>query len=344
MSDTLILDVVAALRALSRSNANPAQAVAQIRALAGSCVELVFERDAITDEHQFDAVIDLPDGAVVIRCCPDRGAPFILRGAERMGDRELVRVDDEVLPVSQAIALLDFVWRERPVMRRLLDVCIIQAALRVNPVELRDDQVQAALDAIRVANGLHEAEATVRWMNERGMTHEALEAYAVDQAQIRALRDRIVGAAVPPHFAAHRAEYDSATLAAVALSDDPSHCALIERAMTDGMDLTALLGLAVAAGYAPTRDAPVIARVRRRELTGALRAAVFEASAGRLRVVREPQRITVVHVFAVDAAELDDATAELISAELFEGWLAQRRGQARIEWNWGTADHTSSRE
>ncbi len=338
--DALIVEVIAALRALSRSSATPAQAAVQLRALAGPRVELVHERDAATDRYQLDAIVELADGAAVVRYCPDRGAPFVLRGAERMTDRDLVQVDGEVMSVSEAIALLDFIWRERPVMRRLLDACLLQAALRADPVELCDDQVQAALDAIRAANGLYSAEATRRWMAERGITHEALEARAADQAAIRALRDRVVGAAVAGHFAAHRAEYDGATLARVALPDDPEHRARVEHAVARGMDLTALLGLAVAAGYAPPEDAPVVARVRRRELTGALCAAVFDAQSGRLHVVREPPRITVVHVFAVHPAELDDATAELIAAELFDDWLAQRRSRARIEWNWGTADRT----
>lgn len=338
--DAQLLTVIAALRALSRSSATPAQAAAQIRALAGPGVELVHERDAATGRTEFDAIVDLPDGAAVVRYCPDRGAPFILRGAERLSDRDLVRVDGEVMSVSHAIALLDFVWRDRPVMRRVLDACILQAALRADPIVPRDDQVQAALDAIRAANGLYSAEATRRWMAERGITHEALEAHAVDQAAIRALRDRVVGAAVADHFAAHRVDHDRATLARIAFPDSPDHRALVERAVTDGMDLTAVLGLAVAAGAAPAQDDPVVVRVRRRDLSGALRAAVFDAPGGRLRVVREPLRIAVVHVFAVHPAELDDATAELIADELFSDWLAQRRSQARIEWNWGTADRT----
>lgn len=338
--DAVILEVIAALRALSRSSATPAEATAQLRALAGPRIELIHERDAASDRYQFDAIVDLPDGAAVVRYCPDRSAPFILRGAERLGDRDLVQVDGEVLSVSEAIALLDFIWRDRPVMRRLLDACLLQAALRADPVELRDDQVQAALDAIRATNGLYSAEATRRWMAERGITHEALEARAADQAAIRALRDRVVGGAVAGHFAAHHAEYDAATLARVALPDDPEHRARVEHAVARGMELTELLGLVIAAGYAPSMDAPVVARVRRRELTGALRAAVFDAAGGHLRVVREPPRITVVHVFAVHPAELDDATAELIATELFDDWLAQRRGQARIEWNWGTVDRT----
>lgn len=339
--DTLIPIVVATLRDLARSGATPSQAVVRMRTEAGDGVELVYERDPAANASHFDAIIELPDGAVTIRYCPDRGAPFALRGAERLSDRDLVRVDGEVLPVSQAIALLDFIWCERPVMRRLLDVCIIQAALRAKPAELTDDGVQAALDRIRLANGLHDAGETLRWMTERGMTHEMLEAYAEDQAAILALRHRLVGGRIAPHFAMHRAEYDLATFARITFPDDVVHRELIERGLAARTDLATLIGLASSTGSLATQDPPAIVRARRRELSGAQREVVFETAANQLRVIREPQRLTVVQVFARHAAELDDATADLIADELFAEWLAQRRGAARIEWNWGTAERTA---
>jgi putative peptide maturation system protein len=340
--EDVIVAVVAALRQAVRSGSPVQDAAAQLRALTGASVELVQHRDPASGDVELDAIVELPDGGLVLRYCADRGAPFALRGAERLAERDLVRVDGEVLPVSQAIALLDFVWSERPVMRRLLDVCVIQAELRREPVALDAGRVQAALDRIRLANGLHTADATLRWMAERGMTHEALEAYAEDQAAILALRERVVGGRVPETLAARRADHDAATIAHLTLPDDAHHRALVERAQAERLDSLALLGLAIAAGYTPAPDAPVIRRVRRRELAAPVRDAVFGAVPGPLRVVREPGRITVVHVFAVEPALLDDATAEAIAADLFDDWLAARRAAAHIEWNWGTADRTAT--
>jgi putative peptide maturation system protein len=338
--DARILNIVAELRALARASAPPATARARIIAAGGPGVDLVHERDPGGASYHFDAILDEPDGAVTVRYCPDRGMPFAVRGAQRMSDRDLVQVDGEVLPVSHAVAMLDFVWSERPVMRRLIDACILQAALRAEPVDLDDGAVQTALDRIRAANGLHSAGDTQRWMAERGMTHEALEAYAEDQAAILALRDRVVGARVAAHFAAHRADHDTATLARVVLPDDARHRALVERVSAERLGLADAIGLAVDAGHVPTHDGTAIARVRRRELTQALRDAVFERAAGRLHVIRDGERLALIHVFAIRPAELDDATFELIAAELFEAWLAERRAAARIEWNWGSADRT----
>lgn len=336
-----ILAVVAELRALARAGATPAHARARIAAAGGPGVELVHERDAAGDTFHFDAILDEPGGAVAVRYCPDRGMPFALRGAERLSDRDLVQVDGEVLPVEQAIGLLDFVWCERPVMRRLLDVCVIQAALRAEPVEVDASAVQAALDRIRAANGLYRAADTQRWMAERGLTHEALEAHAEDQAAILALRDRVVGPGLAAQFADHRAEYDAATVAQIVLADTPEHRALAERAAVDRLGIAAAIGLAVGAGRAAGDDL-AITRVRRRELSGALREAVFERPAEQLHAVRDRDRLVLVHVFARHPAELDGATAELIAAERFDAWLAQRRAAARIVWNWGSADRTDA--
>jgi putative peptide maturation system protein len=332
--DPRIPAVIAELRNLAQAGATPAVARARI---AAARVALVNELDACGG-HQFDAIIDQPDGTLVIRCCPDRGVPFALHGAQRMSDRDLVRVDGEVLSVGQAIALLDFVWSERPLLRRLLDSCIVRAVLRAAPSELDDAAVQAALDRIRARNGLYSAEATRRWMAERRMTHEMLEVYAEEQAAILALRDRVVGASVAPHFAAHRADYDVAILARVVIPDDARHRALVEHILAERLGLAAAIGCVVGAARQLAPDELAITRVRRRDLTSALREAVFERPAEHLQAVGDGERLVLVHVLALHPAELDEATAEQIAAELFDAWLAQRRAAARVEWNWGPAD------
>lgn len=332
-----ILAVIAELWNLARSDATLAVARARIAAAGGSGVELVYERDACGG-HQFDAIVDQPDGALVIRCCPDRGVPFALHGAQRLSDRDLVRVDGEVLSVGQAIAMLDFVWSERPLLRRLLDICILRATLRAAPPELDDEAVQTALDRIRAGNGLYSAEATRRWMAERRMTPEMLEAYAEEQAAILALRDRVVGASVAPHFAAHHVDYDAATVAWVVIPNDAGHRSLLEHVLAGRLGFAAAVGLVLGAGRQLAPDELAITRVRRRELTAALREAVFERPAEQLHAISDGEHIILIHVFALHLAELDEATAEEISTELFDAWLAQQRAAARIEWNWGPAD------
>jgi putative peptide maturation system protein len=332
------------LCALARDRIQPEEAVRRFRALAaahgGARVELCYEPEAYGDAFHYDAIVDDADGATTLRHAADRGLPFIVRGAERLTDRDLVRVDAQVLKVRDAIALLDFVWADRPLVQRILDVCVIEAELERAPVEPDDDAVQAALDALRAANGLHSAAATERWLVERGMTHEAFERHACDQAAILALRERVAAAAggVEARFAERAASgaYDTATIACLTVVDDARGRAFVEEVAAAKLDF-----LGAAAAYAErfafeTRDdAPrLLERVTRAAFPAAFDAAT---ATGTLRIVRDAAAatFTLLHVFARRTAVFDAATRELVAEELFAEWLAARRAAATIEWNWG---------
>jgi putative peptide maturation system protein len=334
-SDARVLAVVAELRRLAREHVAPAQARARMRAL-GAGIELVHERDAYGDTYHYDAIVDEPEGVLTVGYAPDRGQPFLLRGAERLADRDLVRVDGQTLKVRDAIALLDFVWNERRLIERLLDVCLIEAELERAPVEPSDAAVQEALDRIRASQGLHSAAATERWMAERGLTHEALERYACEQAAILAVRERSVGAQVAERFAQSRAGYERASFMRLDVPDDEAGRAFVEEVLGTGLDLLAAAGAWMERH--PAARPPVVETRCRRELPTVLVKAVFACEPGRLGVGREEGRIVLVHVLALCSARLDEATRERVADELFAEWLAERRARARIEWNWGPSE------
>jgi putative peptide maturation system protein len=334
------------LRALARDGIQPDEAQRRFRTLAaahgGPKVELCFEPEAHGATFHYDAVVDEPEGATTLRYAADRGLPFVLRGAERLADRDLVRVGEQVLKVRDAIALLDFVWAERPLVNRLLDVCVIEAELERAPVELEDAAVQAAMDRLRTANGLFSAAATERWLAERGMTHEAFERHACDQAAILALRERVAPEpSVAARFAGRAASgaYDVATIARLVVADDARGRAFVEEIAAAKLDF---LGATAAYGerYAAVDDAPRLAE----RVTRATLPAAFEGPTGALRIVRDAASATfiVLHVFARRTAVLDDATRELVAEELFAEWLAGRRAAATIEWNWGPVRGTQA--
>jgi putative peptide maturation system protein len=325
MRDDVVQAVAAELRALAVEEVAPEAALPRMRALGqrlGAPVQLLFSREPYGDGWAYDAVVDEAGGAFVVRYCAERGVPFLLHAAERLGDRELLRVDGQALLVRDAVALLDFVWSERPLMRRLVDVCIIQAELERAPVEVDDAAVQAALDRLRATHGLYDAEATRRWMAERNLTHARLERWAVEQAEILALRDRLVGGDVEAHFAAHAADYDRALVARMTVPADARGRAFAEE---------------VAAARLPL---PAVEELLRGALAPALRRAVFDEPPGPLRVVRDGEALTLVQVESVTRAVLDDATRDRIADELFAAWLGRRRAAARIDWNWGHVERT----
>ena len=95
--DHFVLAALDELRALARDRIQPEEAERRFRTLAaahgGVKVELCFEPEAHGDAFHYDAVVDEPEGATTLRHAADRGLPFLLRGAERLADRDLVRVD-----------------------------------------------------------------------------------------------------------------------------------------------------------------------------------------------------------------------------------------------------------
>ena len=64
-------------------------------------------------------------------------------------------VNATVLQVDRAIALLDFIWDEAPILKRLVHTALIQEALEREPVELSDEELQRTMNAFRRSHRLY---------------------------------------------------------------------------------------------------------------------------------------------------------------------------------------------
>src|SRR5581483_7540265 len=133
-----------------------------------------------------------------------------LRAVHRWSDADLLRVNHKTLQIDQALGCLDFLWEDRRLMDRLVNVCLIEEELAREPIQLTDAELQQAMDGFRRAHRLFTAEATFQWMERRGMTHAQLEKYVADEAIVALLRERVTAGGIEPYFEAHRAEFDRA--------------------------------------------------------------------------------------------------------------------------------------
>ena len=61
------------------------------------------------------------EGTVSLSYCPERTLPWPLRGVQRWSEMNLVRVNATDPEVDQAVALLDFIWDDAPMLKRLVD-------------------------------------------------------------------------------------------------------------------------------------------------------------------------------------------------------------------------------
>lgn len=109
--------------------------------------------------------------------------------------------------------LIDYIWSDQRIIDGLVDSCLIRQALAAAELPPPSDaELQRAVDEFRRRHGLLTSQATLEWLERRGMTYEQLEFYVADAAQVRALRSAMLGDAVRLHFDRHQRELRRATL------------------------------------------------------------------------------------------------------------------------------------
>jgi putative peptide maturation system protein len=339
-----VIDTLDYLMSIVREGTEPEEAKSGLRPLqrrhSDVAMHLIWEEEAYDRSHHYDALLNLPEGGTVsISYCEDRAKPWPLRGVLRWSDADLLRVNNNVLKVDQAIACLDFIWDDARITDRLVNVCLIQEELERNPVELSDDELQAAMDAFRRARKLHKAADTHRWMQRRGVTYQELERIATSEATIQKLRDNLVASRVGDYFEAHTCSFDTAHFVHLAMRHEVGAQELCEQLRGGAIDF---FETAQNLFVAKQSTAPVFRAVQRRDTPEEFRAELFQSAAGSvLGPVRDEDGYALVRVLSVVKAKLDDPTRDAIKKILFEEWLEKRRGTASIEWFWGNARKTA---
>lgn len=336
------------LQELARDNVRPSEARARLRRLqerhTDTELDLVWEEEAYDGSIHYDTLLHVAgEGTISLSFAPEGDLPWPLRGIQRWSDKDLVRVNNTLLSVDQAIAHLDFIWENVPVLNGLVNHCLIQAALDEEPVSVSDEDVQRALDAFRRAKKLYTAEDTRRWMERRGMTHEMLERHVAEAARIAKLRERVAAGRVEQYFEAHRADYDLVLVARLEFPGEEQARragAQIQNGTIDFYEAAQRLFLAKAE-RGGTGETALFASLPRGELLTEWEP-VFVTSPGKVvgPLPMNGGRYALVQVLSVVPARLDDSTRDAVMRDLFDEWLAEQRRTARIEWNWGDASQT----
>jgi len=353
----VLQDVLGYLQGLVGERAAPDVALQRLTPVRDrhpdTSIDVVWEDQAFDGSMHYDALIRPPGGRTIsLSVCADTNLPWPLRGLQRLRDSDLLRVNGIALPVASAIAQLDVLWEKTQLMQRLVDSCLIEEALRRSPIEVNDDDVQAALDAMRRGRRLYTIADTQAWMKSTGMTWQTLEETATNLARAAKLRDRVVGGRVDSSFAQNRAAFDTIAFALVRVSSQRRAIELAETVRNGGVTLldAAQRTFLLSAGEGLQ---PVLRRVRRHQLGAEFGREVFTAlgdvaaadfEAGRvIGPIAAADSFLLVQVLALEPAELDDRVRAAVKVKLFEDWLAERRRAAKIEWFWGKVEQTAPR-
>jgi putative peptide maturation system protein len=349
MADPLTPALCAALdylKALNRDGVRPPEARARLQGLRGrhpeARLDLLWEEEACDYSVHYDALLYRDgEGTVSLSYCPERTLPWPLRGVQRWSEMNLVRVNATVLKVDQAVALLDFAWGDAPMLKRLVHAAIVREALERDPVTVSDADMQRALDGFRRVHRLVKAADMRRWMAERGLTQEKLEGLVAEMAQLAALRGRVTAGRVEEYFAAHRADFDAASVAQFAVPDAEQAQRIVDEIRAGTVDFYSAAERSFLDGGPTAGD--LFATVRRGKVSAELAAALDAEPGDVVGPLRRGDAHVIVRVLSKTPARLDGPARAAVQDALFEAWLEERRAAAAIEWYWGPADDATGR-
>jgi len=196
------------LQLLNDDNIKPKDAQTRLQTLRTQNspleINLLWEEEVYDNSTHYDVLIRLEEeeSTISLSYCPDRALPWPMRGVNRWSDKELVRVNDIVLQMDQAIACIDFIWDEKRIIDRLIKTCLIQEELERKPVELTDDELQFFMNGFRRTHRLYTPEATYEY-----------------EARLIKLRTRVANEQVDSYFEKHQSDFDMAQIALIELSE-----------------------------------------------------------------------------------------------------------------------------
>jgi putative peptide maturation system protein len=281
-------------------------------------------------------------GTVSISLTPDTAVPWLLHWARHARENEVVRVNQETLTIEHMIASLDLGREQTPIAAQLVDMCLIQEAVKHYRIRPSAEHLQQALDRFRQVHRLFSAASTHQWMTERSLSHQKFEKLLEGQAVTAMLRERI---ATPEQLQAyweqHPGAFDTVHLACVRLRNRDKATQLRAAIRAGEHDFYEVAAQQFVAGTLLASHGPFFATHPRRALAPAQAEALFTAAPGDIvGPLASTESWDIVHILARQTAQLsDDATRDMVEKAVFEAWLATQRQLAHIEWYWGTAPH-----
>lgn len=199
---------------------------------------------------------------------------------------------------------------------------LIERAVQDRGLATTAEDLQVAADSFRMARRLHSAEATQRWLTDRGWTATDLERHLELQLlRDRLCRDVVTSELVEQYFSDHRREYDQARLSHI-LIDEQS---LAEELLAQIHDEDAHFDELAQRHSIDSATAAVggeLGLTPRTSLSSAVEVAVFAATEGEIvGPVQTPHGFHVIKVHSLIIGRLDQDTAAAIRAKLFARWL-----------------------
>ncbi len=274
--------------------------------------------------HNDQSVRRSSEGTVLLSFYSDRTLSWPERSDHRWWEVDLVRVNNTVLTVEQAIACLDTIRNEAHLINRLINSCLIRQERDKDPIDFSDAELQIAMDEFRRARGPHEVEDTCHWLGQQGLTNEQSERYVANQATITKLCDRVTAGRVEEYFDAPRAAFDTACLADLEFANEQSarqNFYQIRYGVVDSFQ-EAQDHFLIAAEDVDKPSGDLCGIVKSRKAAPEFGSAVFAAAPGDiLGLIRTKAGYSFIRELSFAPGRLDDSTRDTIKRSCStSGW------------------------
>ncbi len=328
------------LQSIVTENVQPDTARSQLHVLRehhpNLNMDLFFQEEPYDRSIHYDLLLhEVGLGSLSLSFCPEQTLPWSLRGAHSSREQDLVRVNDILLTVGDAIAQMDFIWNERAMATQLIDKGLIFQAVQENPVELTEAELQAAMNDFRIMHQLFTAETTQRWMKDRGLTHERFESLVEDSASVAKLRKQVTAGKVEAYFQQHQSIFESAQVIYVILSEWQSAQNMFESMTQQQVSFYEALEKQLASNPQHIVEQSLLQRTYCQDWP-LPKDKIFAASIGEfLDPIETENGFALVKVISRISATLTPDIEMMIREILFEEWLEDKRQAASVEWYWG---------
>jgi putative peptide maturation system protein len=310
-------------------------------------LDVFWEVEPFSKKHHYDLLIRT-EGApsLLLRAGPDRGMPWVYRGAFRWNETILLRVNNQQILMQDAVARCDALWAQSSIADRLVNGALVADYLEsqgVDAGEVDETELQSTLDAVRCKHGLFTEQATRAWMEARGITMQGLEGIAREVAMGLRVRKQVVDGQEEAYYAKHRPDFERAFIVEVRAGEDAHARVLYEQARETQGGLLGCLGQHAIACLLRGQESFAQPHFRNlwRSPCDPPFAAVFAADAPSLLApIHYADFFSVVQVLERRPPIMDEATRFEVQSRIFKQWLVMRRREARIEWSWDQAKPT----
>ena len=329
-----LANAAALLRELPRQRETLAEAYARLKDFRRACADIradIYVHQAPGSARvDFDLLLGHPEGGTVaLTWCADDGNPWAIQYTEHWAANYVLTVNQNHVTVQQALLTIKWAGRKYiDLMAELIDHSLIHEALEKDPFLVSEEELQTAANEFRIANQLHSADATRRWLSESGLSMDRFKDWVSWQVQADKLKERITAALVDPYFEAQKERFDTIHLFRVDTSREDLASSLAEAAREQGLLAVTQAWMLESGGE--RYKGSLVSRYAY-ELPPALQAA---APGEVIRPDTDGRRRSVIQVQSRVQARLDARTRAAIRDQLFREWLAQRRKEAKVSWHW----------